>query len=257
MTLAHDDLGVGPPVVFVHGHPFDRTMWQPQLRSLSGRFRLVAPDLRGYGKSPTTAGAVSMAELANDVWALLAELGIDGVAVVGLSMGGLVAMELAIAHPQRVCALALIATTAQPVTEEERRQRLALAGEVEAAGVEPVLESMGPRLFGPHADERLVEQVTQMMRRTNAHGAAAALRGRAARPDYRDALRALQMPSFVCTGTHDAWSTPEVTRELLDCLREPRVLSLPDVGHLPNLENPERFDAELADFLDAAWVAHT
>lgn len=252
MRLAYDDLGNGPVVVFVHGHPFDRSMWRPQLRSLSGRFRLVAPDLRGYGQSPATAGTVSMGELAGDVWELLAELEIDEVAVVGLSMGGLVAMEMAIGQPQRVRALGLIATTAQPVTEDERRQRLALADEVEEVGTEPLVRSMGPRLFGPDPDPEMAAQVLGMMAHNNPQGAAAALRERAARPDYREALRKLSMPSFVCTGTDDTWSTPEVTRELVGCLREPRVLLLPDVGHLPNLERPKRFNEELSDFLTRA-----
>lgn len=251
MLLAHDDLGDGPAVVLVHGHPFDRTMWRLQLQSLSSRFRVVAPDLRGYGQSAATAGTVSMGELAGDLWELLAELEIDEVAAVGLSMGGLVVMEMAIARPRRVRALGLIATTAQPVTEAERRQRLALADEVEALGMAPLVQSMGPRLFGPDPDPELIVEVFAMMARNNPQGAAAALRGRADRPDYREALRGLSLPTFVCTGTHDVWSTPEVTQELVDCLREPRVLLLPDVGNLPNLERPERFDAELADFLSS------
>lgn len=252
VPLAHDVHGDGPAVVLLHGHPFDRTMWQPQLASLSDALRLVVPDLRGYGRSPATPGTVTMGELAADVWVLLARLEIDDVAVVGLSMGGLVAMEMALGRPADVWALGLVATTAQPVTEEERRQRLALAGEVEAGGAEPLVRAMGPRLFGPNADEGTVAQVVEMMARTNPAGAAAALRGRAARPDYRSGLRSLTMRSFVCTGTSDSWSTPDVTQELVACLHQPRTLTLPGVGHLPNLEGPARFNAELSNFLHQA-----
>jgi len=252
VRLVHDDVGSGPPVVLVHGHPFDASMWRPQQASLGTEFRLVAPDLRGYGRSPATSGTVSMAELAQDVWALLAELEIHDVAVVGLSMGGLVAMEMAIAQPERVWALGLVAATAQPPTESERARRLALADEVDARGMAPVVGSMGPRLFGPRAGAETVARVHAMMMANNPIGAAAALRGRAARPDYREGLRNLMIPSFVCTGTNDAWSTPEVTRELVGCLRHPHILSLPDVGHLPNLEAPAIFDAELSSFLRAA-----
>jgi 3-oxoadipate enol-lactonase len=252
VSLAHDDVADGPAVVLVHGHPFDRSMWRGQLRALGGEFRVVAPDLRGYGLSPARGDVALMSDLAGDVWGLLGELGVGDFAVVGLSMGGLVAMEMAIADPQRVWALGLVATTAQPVTEDERRERLAMAAEVQARGMDPLVRSMAPRLFGRDPDPHVIESVRVMMTGNNPRGAAAALRGRAERPDYREGLRALRMPSFVCVGTRDTWSTAAVTRELVSCLGDARVLTLPEVGHLPNLEAPERFDRELLDFLRAA-----
>jgi pimeloyl-ACP methyl ester carboxylesterase len=255
VALAFDDVGSGPVVVLVHGHPFDRSMWAPQVQALGSRFRVVAPDLRGFGDSPATPGIVPMGELADDVWELLGRLGVGDVAVVGLSMGGVVAMEMATSQPDRMWGLGLVATTAAAVTSDERRQRMELADEVERMGMSVLVESMAPRLFGPGTDDRVVAQVTEMMRRNNPVGAAAALRGRAHRPDYRAGLRALRTPTFVCTGSCDPWSTAAVTHELVACLRQPRRLTLADVGHLPNLEAPERFDLALGDFLDATWAA--
>jgi 3-oxoadipate enol-lactonase len=228
-------------------------MWTHQLRSLREGFRVIAPDLRGYGESAATPGAVSMRALAEDAWELLGELGVDQVAVVGLSMGGLVAMEMAVAEPGRLWALGLVATTAEPVSAEERRERLALADEVESDGMEALVRSMGPRLFGERPDPETVGRVLAMMSSNNPQGSAAALRGRAVRPDYRDGLRRLELPTWICVGEQDSWSTPAVTRQLLECLRDARTLELPGVGHLPNLEAPETFDAALADFLRAAW----
>jgi 3-oxoadipate enol-lactonase len=252
MNLAFDDAGSGPAVVLLHGHPFDRTMWAPQLDALAGRFRVLVPDLRGFGESPVTPGTVTMRELADDVWQLLDECSVETVAAVGLSMGGLVAMELALATPQRLWALGLVATTARPVTDEERAQRLRTADELEAEGMEPLVEAMAPRLFGPGVEERVVDGIVATMRRTDPRGAAAALRGRAERPDYRPGLEALSLPSFVCTGTADSYSTADVTAELVGSLRGPVVVSLPEIGHLPNLEATARFDAELTTFLAAA-----
>lgn len=252
VTLAFDDRGVGSAVVLVHGHPFDRSLWAPQQEPLARRFRVVTPDLRGYGESPVTPGTVTMRRLAEDVEALLDELGIDAAALVGLSMGGLVAMELALAEPRRVWALGLVATTAQPVTAEERRERLATAETLETSGSEPVVETMRKRLFGPACPQEVIDRVVEMMRASDPQGAAAALRGRAERPDYRPGLAQLDIPAFVCTGTHDTWSTEEVTRELVGSLREAETLLLPEVGHLPNLERPDEFNRELLRFLAAA-----
>ena len=173
--LAFDDRGAGPAVVLIHGHPFNRSMWALQHQALSGRFRVVCPDLRGYGESAATEGTVTMRELAADVEALLDELEIDAAAVVGLSMGGLVAMELAIANPGRWWALGLVATTAAPVTEAERRERLATAETIDAEGMQSVVDSMGPRLFGAGVDSNVVDRVAKMMQTTNPLGAAAAL----------------------------------------------------------------------------------
>ena len=114
----------------------------------------------------------------------------------------------------------------------------------------PVAETMGPRLFGPDPGEALTAQITEMMLATNPLGAAAALRGRAQRPDYRPILRSLRISSFVCTGDHDGYSTAEVTSELVGCLRDPEVVLLKDVGHLPNLEQADAFNDHLLAFLN-------
>jgi len=251
-SLAFEDRGEGPAVVLVHGHPFDRSLWEPQQAPLARRFRVISPDLRGYGQSPATTGTVTMRELAADVEALLDGLEIESAAVVGLSMGGLVAMELAIANPRRWWALGLVATTAEPVTETERHERLAMAEALETDGMEPLVDSMSKGLFGPETAQDVVDRVVRMMRANNPQGAAAALRGRARRPDYRPGLAALDLPAFVCAGTHDTWSTQTITRALIDCLDAPRSLILPGVGHLPNLESPDLFNRELLRFLLAA-----
>ncbi len=97
----------------------------------------------------------------------------------------------------------------------------------------------------------LVASVWAMMERNRPAGAAAAMRGRVERPDYRPGLRAVTAPAFVCVGDQDIWSTAAVTAELVGCLTAPRVLELEGVGHMPNLERPDAFNAALADFLTA------
>jgi 3-oxoadipate enol-lactonase len=252
VELAHDEAGEGPVVVLLHGHPFNRSMWAPQFAGLSGNYRVIAPDLRGYGGSPVTTGTVTMRQLAADVEALLGRAGIGTAAVVGLSMGGLVAMELAIAEPARWWALGLVATTAQPLTDAERADRLAKADLAEREGMRPLAEDMAARLFGSGASAAVRDQIMAMMLATSPSGAAAALRGRAERPDYRPLLKELDISAFVCAGEEDTFSTAEVTSELTASLRRPHLVTLPGVGHLPNLEATDLFNAELRSFLGAA-----
>jgi pimeloyl-ACP methyl ester carboxylesterase len=248
--LAYDDAGAGPAVVFIHGHPFNRSMWAPQLDALRSHFRVIVPDLRGYGDSPVTSGTVSMAQLAADVAHLLGTRGIGPAALVGLSMGGLIVMELATAQPDRWWALGFVATTAEPVTGAERAERAAKARMAEEQGMGPIAAEMAAALFGPDPGEVLTSQVMAMMLATSPLGAAAAIRGRAQRPDYRPMLRSLGTPSLVCVGDRDTFSTAEVTSNLTGCLRKPEVVVLDGVGHLPNLERPAEFNEHLLTFLN-------
>ena len=249
VPLVFDDHGEGLPVVLLHGHPFNRSLWHLQQRSLvDAGFRVVTPDLRGYGDSHATPGTVTMGELAADVAALLDKLDLEQPAVIGLSMGGLVAMELAINRPT-IGALGLVATTAEPVTANEYHRRQVLAEAAEKEGMGPIVEEMRTGLFAPSCPPEVIEFVTTMMEANNPLGAAAALRGRSIRPDYRPGLANVEMPTFVCTGSADPWSTRTVTDEIIACLSNPYVVVMAGIGHLPNLEAPGDFNRQLIEFL--------
>jgi 3-oxoadipate enol-lactonase len=99
--LAHDDAGEGPALVLLHGHPFDRRMWAPQLRSLSAGFRVLAPDLPGYGGAPPRGRTTTMGELADAVLDFIDALDVTRAVVVGLSMGGLVGARTTGTRPRR------------------------------------------------------------------------------------------------------------------------------------------------------------
>jgi 3-oxoadipate enol-lactonase len=138
VRLIYDEAGSGDCVVLIHGHLFNRTLWEPQVAALRDGFRVLAPDLRGFGESPVTPGSVTMREYAADIEGLLDDLGIMRAAVVGLSMGGLVTMELAVSQPERYWAIGLVATTVEPVTSQEQVTRRQRADAVERDGM-PVL----------------------------------------------------------------------------------------------------------------------
>lgn len=252
MELAYDDAGSGECVVLIHGHPFDRTLWEPQLAALRGSFRVVAPDLRGFGRSPVTPGLVLMREFAADIEELLDALAIARAAVVGLSMGGLVAMELAAASPERYWALGLIATTAQPPSPEDLQIREERADAIERDGIGILVDYMHTGLYSPACPPAVRARVDAMMAAAPPAGAAAALRGRGRRPDYRPLIAALDIPALVVAGTADPWSNAEVTAEIVASLKRPEPVLLNDRGHLPNLEAEAQFNEALLAFLNRA-----
>jgi 3-oxoadipate enol-lactonase len=251
VKLARDDAGRGECVVLIHGHPFDRTLWAPQLAALRDGFRVVVPDLRGFGESPVTPGSVTMSEYAADVEDLLDDLGVGRAAVIGLSMGGLVTMELAAARPERYWAIGLVATTAEPVTAQEKLTRRQRADAVERDGMGVLVDYMHTGLYGPGCPPAVRTRVDAMMAATSPAGAAAALRGRAERPDYRPVLAALDVPALVCAGSADPWSDAAVTAEIVACLRYPELVTIDGAGHLPNLEAEQQFNKALREFLQA------
>jgi 3-oxoadipate enol-lactonase len=251
---AYDERGSGPAIVLIHGHPFSRAMWRGQLDSLGDAFRVVAPDLPGYGASPARGETTTPRELADAVLELMDAIDVGRATVVGLSLGGLVAMELGLGSPDRVAGLVLTATTAAPLTPEEAAMRRAAASRVERDGMLDHALEMAGRLFGPAArrEPSLVLPILETMLTTDPAGAAAALRGRAERPPYDRLLPDLRVPALVLVGDEDSYSTAEITAQLVASLPEPEVVILPGVGHMPNLEAPERFDEAVRAFASSS-----
>ncbi|MEV5609083.1 alpha/beta fold hydrolase [Streptomyces sp. NPDC052225] len=254
-ALHFDDRGPADAVavVLVHGHPFNRTLWRPQADALAAAgFRVITPDLRGYGESEVTPGQVLLARFADDVAALLDHLDVDRAVVGGVSMGGQIAMEFQLRHPGRTRALVLSDTSAPAETEEGKAYRNALADRLLAEGMGGYADEVIDKMLAAYnvtALPDVAEHVLGMMRSTDPRGAAAALRGRAERPDYRESLAAARVPALVVVGADDVY-TPVAQAEAIAALVPDATLRVIEkAGHLPGAEQPEAFNAALLDFL--------
>jgi len=251
--ISYDDCGSGPAVVLIHGFPLNRQMWQPQLKSLAGAgFRVIAPDLRGFGESDAPEGGYSMDRFADDIVALLDALTVERAVVAGMSMGGYVLLNLLERHPERVAAAGFIVTRATAEDEAGRARRTALAAEAERLGVNPIIKIFAELLFAPdtvHANPRLVAQVTAWMRNTSPKGLAGGLLSMRDRKDYTALLHSFRVPSLVVTGAEDRAGAPEGAQLFAEGL--PRCTSrvIEHAGHMANLERPEEFNAALLEFL--------
>ncbi|MCX4722521.1 alpha/beta fold hydrolase [Streptomyces sp. NBC_01306] len=257
-TLHYDDLGPsdGIPVVLIHGHPFNRTLWAPQAQALSAAgHRVITPDLRGYGESSVTPGKVFLSDFADDIAALLDGLGIERAVIGGVSMGGQISMEFCRRHLGRVRALVLSDTSAPAETGEGKAFRNRLADRLLAEGMDGYADEVIDKMLAPYNVAALPDvaaHVLGLMRTTDPRGAAAALRGRAERPDYRDTLVAVAdagVPTLIVVGADDVY-TPVTEAEAMGGLVPYATVSVIDgAGHLPGAEQPERFNAVLLDFL--------
>jgi pimeloyl-ACP methyl ester carboxylesterase len=263
ITLAYDDIGSGEnTLVLVHGHPFNRSMWRPQLeafgqgdltprREKSG-WRVIVPDLRGYGESSVVPGRTTLDVFARDIAALLDSLDITNILIGGLSMGGQIVMEFCWLYPQRVRGILLAATFPKAETEEGKSNRAAMADRLLREGMDRYAEEVLPKMLAPGSIATLpsvVEHVRGMMRGTNPVGAAAALRGRAERPDYEDTLAHLNVPALIVIGDEDAFTTRADAERMQALLQGSELVWMKGVGHMPNLEREGAFNRAVWSWL--------
>ncbi|MFI8104484.1 alpha/beta fold hydrolase [Streptomyces sp. NPDC086023] len=243
----------GTPVLLVHGHPFDRTLWDPQARALAAAgYRVVTPDLRGYGRSEVVPGTTAFEVFAGDLAELLDHLGLERAVVGGVSMGGQLTMEFHRLFPGRVLALVLADTSPRPETEDGKAFRRALADRLVAEGMGGYADEVIDKMITPAHVAALPEvaaHVMGMMRGTDPEGAAAALRGRAERTDHRPGLAAARVPVLVVVGEEDAYTPVADAEELHALVPESVLVVIPGAGHLPGVEAPEAFNAALLEFL--------
>lgn len=254
ITIGYDDIGDGDALVLVHGHPFNRSMWRPQVQTFSqAGWRVIAPDLRGYGGSSVVPGTTPLGTFARDIAKLLDYLGIDGVVLGGLSMGGQVVMEFHRLFRHRLRGLLLADTTPHAETPEGRSQRKDMADRLVREGIGPYAEEVLPKMVAPRNIETLpavANHVLDMMLGTSPEGAAAALRGRAERPDYVGTLSRTEVPTLVVVGRDDEFTPYSDAKLMHDLIPNSTLAVIEGAAHMPNLERQREFNAALRTFLE-------
>ncbi len=250
----YDDQGDGIPVLFLHGFPHDRTLWTSQRVALSRQARCIVADIRGFGHS-SAHGPYSMDQYADDVAALLDWLQLEQAVICGLSMGGYIAMAMWRRHPERVRALVFCDTKAGPDTDEGKRRRDELIALVKRDGTRGIADAHITGMVGSMTRERrpdVVASLRAMMGRQSAAGVIGALQALRDRPDSRDTLKSVSVPSLVVVGEDDALTPIKEARAIADALPSAarvRLDIISGAGHVPCLERPAATTHALSDFL--------
>jgi 3-oxoadipate enol-lactonase len=252
IQMAYTDSGIGRPVVLIHGYPFNRTLWNEQVAALSTSYRVIAPDLRGFGECDASDGVATMNRLAQDVALLLDHLGITRATIGGLSMGGYAALAFYKQFPSRVRALVLADTRAQADTEDGKQTRAQQAEKAINEGMAGIADIMLPKLLTPETVSKrpeIVKSVRDMMLKTKPEGAAGALRGMAEREDQTDLLPKISVPALILVGAEDAITPVADSEKMHQAIADSRLVVLENAGHVSNLERTEQFNQALLDFL--------
>jgi 3-oxoadipate enol-lactonase len=250
--ISEEVIGKGGAILLIHGQPFNRSMWDDQKAVLAQNYRLIIPDLRGYGESGITEGTVLLDELALDLIHLLDHLGLEKVVVIGLSMGGQIALEMYRWAPGLFRAIVLADTDARAEDEPGYQNRISLSNRILAEGLEKFTEErigrfMCDTTFMSKPD--VVERVKKMMKTTPAAGSAAAQRGRAERKDYTPSLGNIDFPALIVVGDKDEFTPIASADYMHQRIKGSELAVIKDSGHISNMEQAEAFNEVLGKFL--------
>lgn len=248
------EAGAGWPVVLLHAFPLSAAMWRPQLERVPDGFRVIAPDLAGFGGSSRLASAPSMEGYAADVVHLLDALEIERATIGGLSMGGYITFALYRKAPERFLGVVLANTRPQGDTPEGREGRVKMRQLVGDRGVGAVAEQMLPKLLGETSrrERRHLEaQVRTLIEANTAEGVAAAIESMMQRADSTPLLPTIGRPALIIAGDEDTLIPTSDAETMNTSIPRSHLVVLERAGHLSNLEMPEEFSAALANFLQS------
>lgn len=235
-TLAYERTGRGIPLVLIHGFPLDHSIWNEVIPLLENDFDLILPDLRGFGGSDATSDPYSMADLADDLAALLDHLGLESALLAGHSMGGYVALAFAQGYVSRVRGLALVSSQAAADTSERKAGRYAQAAQIAENGIGDTVAGMTGKLT---ADERVRKIVHDVMKKQRPAGYIGSLKAMAERGDTLSVLAAASFPLALVHGDADALIPIAKAQEIQAAAPRAKMFALQGIGHMPMLEDPQ------------------
>jgi pimeloyl-ACP methyl ester carboxylesterase len=249
-SVRYLESGSGTPLVLLHAFPLSADQWLPQLHRAPPGWRVVAPDLRGFrggasADAEVVPGTLTIDDYARDVLALMDHLEIDRAAIGGLSMGGYVAFGVMRLAPARVAGLVLANTRATADAPEGRAARDKMIDLARREGADSIARAMLPKLLGEttwREQPDLAQAVGQMIRANTSEAIAAALAALRDRPDCTPMLPSIACPTLVIAGEEDALIPRAETDAMHGAIPGARLVFLPRIGHLANLEDPRGFN---------------
>ncbi len=246
------EMGAGPPIVLVHGYPLDGAMWSGVARALALRFRVCKPDLPGRGDTAAPSEG-RLDDYADFVAAILDRIG-GRAGLAGFSMGGYVALAVARRRHPSLGALALVDTRASADDAAGKAKRDEAIATARTQGAAAIADAMLPRLVAPDSLSRgdLAERIRRIMLRQKPETIEGDLAAMRDRPDARDVLPGISVPTLVVVGEADALTPPPDSEAMAAAVPGARLVRIPDAGHLTPMERPGAVSAALGDFFAAA-----
>ena len=252
LAYNYEETGSGSPIVFAHSLTFDRHVWDHQVETLSPRYRCIAYDFLGHGGSPVGPEGYSLEDEAENLHALMAQWGASPAHIVGLSVGGMVALRLALAHPQDVRSLTILDASAEEELPERAPLYEQLAAAAKAQGAQTVFDPVLGFMFSPgfvQSQPGKVEAYKRAFCSLDTEGLERATKAVSRRTNVLARIPQIAVPTLVMVGSEDISTTPDRAQHIVDGIRGARLETVAGSGHMTPVEQPERISELLSAFL--------
>jgi 3-oxoadipate enol-lactonase len=254
IQVSYKEVGIANslPVIFIHGFPFNKSMWEVQMTALSDSYRCIAYDVRGHGDSGKGEIEFSVSQFADDLLAFMDALKIEKAIVVGLSMGGYIALNAIKKNPEKIAGLVLCDTQCAADTDEGRDKRKKTIAFIKKNGLGIYSEESLKNLFAPasfQAKKEEVQFIHQAILTTHAETICLTLQALANRKETCSSLADIKVPVCIVVGSEDKITPPSSALKMNELINNSELIVIEGAGHLSNLENPEQFNEHLKSFL--------
>ncbi len=253
VTICCDDFGTGNiPIIFIHGFPFDKSSWQPQMEFLKHTHRVLAYDIRGFGKSTAGEENVSISLFTDDLIELMDVLQIEKAVACGLSMGGYILLNAVNRYPERFEAIILSDTQCIADSAEGKAKRYKTIDQINEEGLKDFADGFVKNIFCPDSLENkneLVEKIRDIILTTSPITITGTLSALGQRPEMCSTLNEILIPVLILCGEEDT-ITPMTRAEFLyRNIANSELHSIGKAGHMSNLEQPDEFNSYLTPFI--------
>ncbi len=242
-----------PSIIFVHGFPYDHTMWDNQVGVLKVNYYCVTYDIRGLGKSYVGDGQYTMEAFVWDLYSIIDELKLIKPTLVGLSMGGYIAFRAIEKEQDKFGSLILCDTRTESDNNEGKIKRSNAINQINIDGVEAFVNDFVPGCFHPKTIEKsseMYESILADCKKQNAVGVKGALIAMLSRGDTTKSLKNIKIPTLVLCGRKDALTPPEIMEGIAKKIKKSKFVVVPKAGHMIPLENPEFVNKNILKFLE-------
>lgn len=248
-----------PAIIFIHGFPLNKTMWDNQVEALKEDYRVISYDIRGHGDSEQGNEDFSIQLFVTDLLHLMDALKIEKASLCGLSMGGYIALNAIENHPERFEALVLSDTNCIADPPEVKHKRLDTIESIKAFGVEKyvddsILHLFAPESFTTHKDA--IQDVKEMILDTSEESLSKTLLALSLRKATCNKLPEITMPVLFLVGEEDKITPPEASELMHEKIKNSTLHIISHAGHLSNMENSDEFNKQLKMFFATIYKKH-
>lgn len=253
LNIAYQDSGnESTPIIFLHGFPFDKSAWNPQLEAIGSNYRMINYDLRGFGNSEADAEAFSMDLFADDLVHFMDALDISSAIVCGLSMGGYIILNAIDRYPERFKALILCDTQCIADTPEGAEKRFKTIDSINSNGLTEFTEGFLKNIFYEETFNRkpeIVDQIRNIILSTKVSTVTSTLKALAGRRETCSILNKIKIPTLIICGKEDKITPPDRAQFLHENIKDSELHIIDNAGHLSNMEEDRIFSERVLNFL--------